>query len=357
LAGKLKKYAFINAKLRARISRILPREFYDRMIRASSFQEAIGLFEDSQFHYVTTIYNQTGDIKMVERELFSREVRLYLELQDYLIGEVRSFAMALATFYEVENLKRTIRLWFDRSVRNRFIGDQVGYLFRDRIRHTLPIDAILNAGSFAQIVEIVRPTPYAVVLEKASMQVERLQSVFPAEVGLDHYFYRQLISEAKLLKGKDRELALRLIGVEIDIQNVNWIVRFKRNYDLPLEEAMDYVIPLGWNVEPDALRRAYSTGNQSEMLSDLLKKGFSSIQSVFSTETREIHSRLQLMESVLEQIMDQEVRRIMIGDPFTVGILLAYFALKRREIKNIVTILNGKNFDLSEDRIRSVLSF
>ena len=43
--------------------------------------------------------------------------------------------------------------------------------------------------------------------------------------------------------------------------------------------------------------------------------------------------------------------------PFTVGTLLAYFLLKNTEMRNIMTLLNGKNYNLSEERIRSALLF
>ena len=355
MTGKLKKYAFINAKMRARISKITPDEVFERLVRAPSLQEAFGFLEDTSFGFISTIYNKTGDLKMVELELFAREVRLYLELEKYLVEEVKSLVLALVVFYEVENLKRIVRLWFDRAIRGRYIGDVVGYLYRECIRCNIPIDSILNAETFSEVTAAVSQTPYADIFRAVSDKIERLRSIFPVEIGLDRYFYSQLLTEVDHFKGKDRKVAYRMIGVEIDIQNLNWIIRFKSTYDLTPDEAIGYIIPRGLRLDNDVMRDAYTAGNDAEMLSTLRGTGYSSLDTVLTSGSRDASSRLLMIESILAQTVMQEARRILVGDPFTVGTLLAYFLLKRTEIRNIITLLNGKNYNLSEDRIRSAL--
>ena len=80
MAGELKRYAFINAKLRARISLILADQEMERLIRAPSLPETVQLLHGTQFEFLETVYNQTGDIKMMELELLRAEVRLHREL-------------------------------------------------------------------------------------------------------------------------------------------------------------------------------------------------------------------------------------------------------------------------------------
>ena len=58
---------------------------------------------------------------------------------------------------------------------------------------------------------------------------------------------------------------------------------------------------------------------------------------------------------ILEEIMKHEVHRILAGYPFTIGIILSYFILKRNELKKIRTILNAKHYGIEQERIESMM--
>ena len=53
--------------------------------------------------------------------------------------------------------------------------------------------------------------------------------------------------------------------------------------------------------------------------------------------------------------MKSEVEHILVGYPFTIGIILAYFILKRNELKKIRTILNAKYYRIEPERIESMI--
>ena len=57
-----------------------------------------------------------------------------------------------------------------------------------------------------------------------------------------------------------------------------------------------------------------------------------------------------MLESVLQGILEKEVRRLLLGNPFTIGILLSYFFIKRRKIRRLMTLLNVKQYDISYER-------
>ena len=128
MKSPLSKYAFINAKLRTRISMILTDEFMDRPARAHTLLEAIEQFRGTDYQQIETVYDRTGDLKMVEYELFKREIAIHVEMEKYTEGEVLDFVSALTTRYEIETLKQILRLWFDKVVRNRDITEAYIYL-------------------------------------------------------------------------------------------------------------------------------------------------------------------------------------------------------------------------------------
>lgn len=355
MPGRLETYAFINAKLRTRLSKILSEDHVRQLARAPSLPEAIQLLRAGPFETIEEIYRKTGDLKMGELELFHREVELHLEVESLVESRVKGFVHALTARYEVEALKNALRLWFDRRIRGRSIESAVGYLYRPVIHHELKVDAIINLETLEEIGRALEGTPYAAVIrENAGAALER-NSIFPIEIALDQDYYRRLLEAARDLSRRDREIAGRLIGVEIDLQNIDWIVRFKTTYGLSLEEALRYVIPQGYNVGEQVIRDAYSASNVNEILSDLMKKRYPALRPLLAAQGGEAHSRLVLIERILDHILEAEVRRALVGDPFTIGIILAYFILKRNELRRIMTILNAKFYQIPTDRIEGLL--
>jgi V/A-type H+-transporting ATPase subunit C len=356
LAGSVQKYGFINAKLRARLSKILPEEFITEMARSSTLSEAVQLLRGTDFAAVESVYNQTGDIKMAEMELARKEARLYLDLEVLVKDEVEAIVFALADRFEIENLKNALRLWFDARIRGRRIDSAVGYLIRDRIHRALDLDAVVNAGSLQEAAASLAGTPYAELVAERAANVAQEQSLFQIEIALDHLFYRQLLAAVDGLQARDRAIARRMIGAEIDLQNINWLVRFKSLYKLTPEQALAFAIPSGVNLSPEQVAEAYASDKPSAVLAGLVRKKYSGLSAMLTTqEHAESYSRLVMIERILEQILLAEVRHLLAGYPFTIGIILAYFVLKSAEIRRIMTILNAKFYGWPDERIMAVL--
>ncbi len=349
----VKRYAFIHAKLRTRLSKILSSDLIDQMIRSHSLQEAVQLLRGSAFDIIQSVFDQTGDLKMAELELLKKEIRLYTEVESYLDAELLPFIRALTTRYEIENLKTLLRLWFDRTIRGRSIQEAAGYLLREKIHFDLNIDAVLEARDIEAVVAALASTPYAPLI--AAHAASTGETLFPMEVALDHFYYNQLLAATENLEPRDRRIARRLIGVEIDLQNIGWLVRFKDFYKLPVEEALKLTIPSGHNLDPQALGEAYAGQSITGIVSDLIKKRYAALAPLLSGAGGEHTSRLVLIERILGEIMMLEVRHILSGYPFAIGIVLAYFILKKHEISRVMTILNAKYYMIEEDRIKGLI--
>jgi len=342
-------YSFINAKLRASMGKILSSDFLTRMENARSFTESVQLLRDTSFAVVEEVYAKTGDIKMCELELYKKEISLYREMGHSVKGEVLNFVRALAAFYEIENLKIALRLWFERTARKRSIAELVKYIYRDAIQHDLHIDDIISSGDIQQIAELLRKTPYAEIITQNAEHIKTENSVFPVEIALDYYFYHQLMKQAHSLDSRDFAIARRMIGVEIDNYALNLIARFRFFYHLPPEKTLMYCCPPGSTIDKDTIRLVYSSKNIGEALSEILRKKYSGLEMLLVSQAVDDISQVQSFERLLYQIKMHEVRRMLSGYPFTIGIILGYFVLKKEELHNIMTILNAKMLGIEEN--------
>jgi V/A-type H+-transporting ATPase subunit C len=354
MAGPLAKYAFINAKLRARISHILPEERFQQLTKAVTLDAALALLRDTPFAHLESVYASTGDLKQAERELLKVEIALYADIRGYLHKNTRAIVDALLARFEIDNLKNAIRVFFDRRVRERSVDDHIHYVLQDPILHRIPIGIILHAQTFEEIAGVCQGTPYGAIIRKTYHAVESEGSLFRLEVALDHYYYEALLDAMSALSRRDQAIALRLTGIEIDLQNISWIMRLKRFYDLPLEDVLKTLIPGGYSLKRPLIDELYRAQNVTSVLQDFVKEQYPGLSTLLGAKGTDSSSRLLIIQRILEEIKRQEVQRILMGYPFTIGIILAYFFLKGEELSRLRTILNAKIYGTTPERITSM---
>jgi V/A-type H+-transporting ATPase subunit C len=175
------------------------------------------------------------------------------------------------------------------------------------------------------------------------------------EIAFDHFYYANLLSAIEKLDRRDREIALRLTGVRIDLQNVDWIIRLRNFYELPQETVMAAIVPGGFNLGKVAISELYSAQNVTSVLQGFVKARYPGLSALLSSQVSDSASRLLLIRRIMEEIMKQEVQRILTGYPFTVGIILAYFVLKKNELDHIRVILNAQQQGMQPERIESMI--
>jgi V/A-type H+-transporting ATPase subunit C len=351
MAGPLTKYAFINAKLRARISQILPDERFGQLAKAASLDAAFALLRDTPFAHLESIYATTGDLKQAERELLKVEIALYTEIRNYLHKNTQAIVDALLARFEIDNLKNAIRVFFDRRVRERSVDDHIHYVLQEPILHNIPIGIILHAQNFEEIAGVCQGSPYGAIIRKTYHAVESEGSLFRMEVALDHHYYEALLAAIRALSKRDQAIALRLIGIEIDLQNISWIVRLKRYYDLPLEDVLNTLIPGGYSLKRPLIDDLYRAQNVTAVLQDFVKGQYPGLSTLLGAKGTDSTSRLLVIQRILEEIKRQEVKHILIGYPFTIGIILAYFFLKGEELSRLRTLLNAKVYGKTPERM------
>lgn len=344
MAGPLTKYAFINAKLRGRISRILPEEMFAQLSKAPSLDAALALLRDSAYAGLEDTYASTGDLKLAELELLKLEIALYTEIARHLHQDTQPILQALLTRFEIDNLKNAIRVYFDRKVRGRSVEAGIHYILHETIIHRIPMDVVVNANDFDEIAGVCRGTPYEEIIRKYCHTVESEGSLFRLEVALDHYYYERLLDSVAQLSARDQRIAQRLIGTEIDLQNISWIMRFKRYYDLPLETVLTILVPGGYSLRGLQIEDLYRARNMTAVLQDFVKEQYPGLSTLLGAPTADSAARLRVLQQILTEIKRQEVQRILSGYPFTIGIILAYFFLKGDEMARVRTLLNAKQY-------------
>ncbi len=351
MPGRLKTYGYVNAKIRARLSGLLSGEDFEGLIKAASADEAVLLLKSGVYSVELSRYAATGDVRAVEFALRIHEITLLSDITEDLPGEAGRFTTVLLLRYEVETLKNALRLWFERSVRGRDVSGGSSYLYRARIVHEIDYDKLVDARDIQELQQLLDGTPYPAVLKKELPAVESAGHLFPVETALDRFYFSRLHAQALELPAKDREIALRIIGVEIDLLNIDRIVRFVSFYRPAERSDWNLFLP-GGQIPEATLKAAYSRQEAAEALTVLLSGTYGGYRGLAEGQKSNPYAMLHMVEEILRRILYDEVKRLLWGYPFTIGTVMAYLFLKRKEIRSIVRILNAKQYGLSEERIR-----
>lgn len=353
MSGQLKTYSFINAKIRSRLGDLLSEDDFTRLMKCSSIEEVIASLKNTEYEEFLGLYAQTGDVRAVEFALYSHEIDTVHELVRYLTGEVKEFVEALILRYEVDLVKNAFRFWFDRSIRGR-VTEGSPYLYREQLVNNVDIDGILNAQDADDLLNAVEGTPYREIFRRNIDAVKADRNVFGIEIELDTLFFKTMFEKINMLSRIDREIAERIFRVEVDLQNIDRIVRFVSFYKNETRNRYNVFLP-GGGISTELLQEAYRESGAEEALGVLLSGRYKSYRAFAGEHRSNPYVRLQLAEGLLRQILGDELDRLLKGNPFTIGTIIAYVFIKHREIDILIRIINAKYYGLSEDKIREGL--
>ncbi|MCK4533472.1 V-type ATPase subunit [bacterium] len=343
------KYAFINAKVRAMLGSMLSAETIDALIHSKDIDEFCDILKGSNYHHIFSVYGSTSDLGMIEFELFKNHIQVYFKILRNLQGASHQLVFLMLNKLEIENLKNIIRCWYRKAV------DEKKYIFEEKICYPIPVTKILEAKSIEELILLLNKTPYQDALLKAREQFKEKNSLFYLETALDIDYYRRLYENINLLTSSDRRIALKLMGIEIDIENILAIVRFKQYYSSVSsseKELTDYIIPHGYKTGQLKFIKPF-TADIKSMLQSLAVKPYDKL-SVLTKETKD-KSSVFLMEKILWEALINEAKHSLGKYPFSIGTIIAYLILKQAELKNIVSLLYSKVYKITPTEIKGKL--
>ena len=73
------------------------------------------------------------------------------------------------------------------------------------------------------------------------------------------------------------------------------------------------------------------------------------------TDESDDSRRLTLLSFMLQEVLLQEIHRVLGGYPFTIGIVLAYVFLRQNEARMISTVINARAYGLDPAAVGALL--
>lgn len=155
------------------------------------------------------------------------------------------------------------------------------------------------------------------------------------------------------LSGPDRENSLPIAGSAIDIANLTIIIRSKL---IGASGVREHLIPSHWKLNHRAIDQLLAATDATQALD--LAAGHEYYGRILSgaRQKYEESKSLSFIEVALRKYQLDLARRLFLGFPYSVGIVLAFLVLKENEARNIAAVLAGVAAGLPTDELRSLLA-
>jgi V/A-type H+-transporting ATPase subunit C len=321
-------YAAVQGYIRARLSRLLDRATWARLLEADTPAEIGGLL------------NRTAVAPAV-----SRDGALLLET---LRGEIAAAGSALVRFlpgnsgkvvawynrrFEVENLKTVLRAVHYQLDRPRAVASLVP-LRSSRWRW----EALIETGSISAVIDQIRDSPYARPLEDAMERYQQERRLFYLEIAVDLFYFQKLVRLIESQSGREGADARRFLGRWIAVQNLLWAYRYRIYGRMTPEEIINYTLHRAFAAGLDTVRRI-ALG--SPLAVEAARLGFR-----ISPELSEVEAMTEI--EVLAERERFRYATAAIGRPlFHLGGVLAYLWLLEAEVRDVAVIVEGKTIGLT----------
>ncbi len=157
----------------------------------------------------------------------------------------------------------------------------------------------------------------------------------------------------KKLSGPDRENCLPIAGSAIDIASLTIIVRSKI---IGASGIKDHLIPSHWKLNQRAIDQLLAATDVAQALDIAASHEYYSRILSGARQKFEESKSLSFIEVALRRYQLDLSRRVFLGFPYSVGIVLAFLILKENEARNVAAVLAGVAAGLPADELRPLLA-
>lgn len=322
-------YAYPNARVRARMGRLLSEKQLSEIIEADDLEEVK--------NYLRGLpeYAKYVDKYPLEKALDTELAETYDTLAKIAPGGIRPIFKVLLQKWDVNNIKSLI------------IAKAAGLSRKETADLLVPfgelselMDKLLDAKNITDIINGLEGTPYARVLDDALSTYQDTGMILPLEASLDRYFMENLITAASNPAEESTRILHSYIGAQVDATNLSIILRSKVE-GLKYEDIKEYIIPKGYGIREWKLKDLMEAEDVGGVISSLEGTEYAQILADSMVEYTKTGS-IAPFEAALDRQIRKIAKTLSMKIPFGVGPIIGYLNRKDKEIRNLKVIARAK---------------
>ncbi len=332
---------------------MLSEQKLSELSRSRSIEQLLHQLLHTPYEHLYDIYHETGDIQMLEAGINRQAITIHREIASDLDPTYSNLIDAFTRKLEIENLKGMIRLYFSNIIKGEDISRRVAYLYQERIVDDISWQTLANAREFKEIRDVLEHTLYSSVVNRFTQENLTQDGLFFLETGLDHIWVQSVLAVLPSLAREDRTIVSTLLDSDGDLKNLINIFRYHALWNLSPEELRQILYPAGQLHRSEDFRRLMEEDMDNEQITKVLKKRYPRLaRELIAGETEDVRAQIQRVEQYLFIMRKEEYRRLLRGNPFTIGTILGYFFLSEQQDSVVKRLINAVQYSSMSEQSR-----
>ncbi|MCX8146924.1 MAG: ATP synthase A1 subunit C [Candidatus Woesearchaeota archaeon] len=342
---KIGVYPYTYARISAMKSKLLSRDDYNKLLKMKISEIARFLQEMGYKKEIDELGVRYAGVELLEHSLKRSLVRDFIKLK--IIAEDDNLRQIM-----VEYMKRNDIYNIKTIIRGKFTGEN-----EEKIKELLVPVGVLDEAfllgllkkDFEEILKIAQSL-FSIDNEsfkEAYSSLKENNSLFEIENLLDHTYYSQFFKFADRMPVQGNVLK-EFIENEIDTLNIAVLMRLKKE-GMAKKDIEKYLFYAGAKITKEMLRKLSESENLKEFLDRLSRiSGFGFVRQISEKED-------YIIEILLKKRLLNNAILLLHKNPLTIDIILGYMFAKEIEIRNLMTIIKGKQLGFEESVIEKEL--
>lgn len=333
MPGGVSGYASINARVRVMYSTLLSSQAMSDLCETSDTDALLTALKHTDYGpYLEKVKDKSLSPRRAVFQMKQRLAEAYGSVIHSSPEDARPVLVQLFRHFEVDNLKAVLR-----GIIAGASWDRIRFVLFPMPSSILPAQAMVESGNVTSAIEMLRGTPYYETLSFAMKRYSAEQSLFPLEVALDLNYWRNLWSMMNRLSGQDKAQAKRIIGSLVDMNNLMWAIRYRTYHHVSEEELINYTLPFGYHVHDEDIRAIAAGADIAQILEHIWPD-----MDHAADMLHDPHQGLPQLENQLQRRLAHACQAAFVGNPFHVGLPLAYVLLNEMEIQDLTVLIEAK---------------
>lgn len=342
MANGLLTYSGLATKTKAMRRRLLPMEELVRLTEYESVEDFISFLRE--YGGYVAVFADREDVAhrgQVEAVIGDSLYEDYGRIYRFAERGAREALWHVFLRYEVDELKYCLEQVIQRGGWE--TGQRMGQFFAGHA--TFDTEKVCGAETVQELVQALGGTGYAAMLERVWQEANGDYARCAAK--MDIWYYRTAWKQLDGIKDKrTREICTRILGTEIDWQNMMWMYRAKRFFGSTPADVAANLIPVTYRLKKAELGRLLEAQGPEEFVRLVGESAY------FTGRD----SLVELGDEITyHAVMDATYRKLCGKYPMSIAPVLKYLYDKEREIDMLTTILEGVRYRIPAKEIQELV--
>lgn len=322
------KYPNINAKLKAMYANRLTKENIDDMIKQNNIKNVVLLLKSKSDIFKNS--EENIDRLEIEKLLDESLINDILKIKKLLNKEDNKLFDLFLRQYEIKCVKSILRKLYSEDNTNDIIVENVKMWTNSLFNEIKGIETIENFDDFFKAIE--RMEHYNFI--KKYQKQENI-NIFEIENEIDKLYFEELYDSVKFNKNLKN-----IVGSEIDLLNIEWIIRIKKFYNFDTQRLLNMLINRYYKIKPNILKDIIEK-NSFDDINSILNKTY--YKNVFSSE----NDFEENTDTFLYKINYKTFKEASIS----IAYIFAYINLVDYENNDIINVVEGIRYNMDKAEI------